>query len=422
VAGLPAWAVLSAIIAIVRAGAALPIASVGMDPPWSVIAGVAAAIVIAGVGRRWAGSNGSWEAGPGRASAGSQGRPATARQPRPRRWPPLLGVAVAGAFVSLALTVSYQPDGSTRITVLDVGQGDAILVEGARGGRILLDSGPSPDALIVALDERLPPWDRRLDALVLTHPHEDHVAGAALLLERYRIGRVLEPGMRGPGPGAAAAREKIAARGVQHGTLATGDRITVDDLAFTVLWPDPGRVPQAPADTGTGINNVSIVLLGEVGGRRILLTGDIEEEIDPILVARGLPRLDFLKVAHHGSGTATTDRFLDATRPGLAVISAGTGNPYGHPAPATVGRLTTRDARVLRTDEAGSVEVAVDGVGRLTARAERTTFSRALAATPSQPVASGISTPVAASWPMSRAFACGIPQPVLAGAGGVTSG
>ncbi len=139
------------------------------------------------------------------------------------------------------------------MTVLDVGQGDAILVEGGRGGRMLVDGGPNPDRLLVELDSRLPPWDRRLDVLVLTHPHEDHVAGLAMLLERYRVGAVFEPGMRGPGPGYGAWAAALDRAGAPpRGTLVTGDRLAVDDLRLRVLWPDPGRVPAGAAGHGTG--------------------------------------------------------------------------------------------------------------------------------------------------------------------------
>jgi glyoxylase-like metal-dependent hydrolase (beta-lactamase superfamily II) len=92
-----------------------------------------------------------------------------------------------------------RPSGGARLSVLDVGQGDAILVEGGRGGRLLVDGGPDPDRLLVALDARLPPWDRRIDAIVLTHPHEDHVAGLVLILERYAVGAVFATPMIGPG-------------------------------------------------------------------------------------------------------------------------------------------------------------------------------------------------------------------------------
>jgi competence protein ComEC len=257
------------------------------------------------------------------------------------------------------------------VTVLDVGQGDAILVEGDRGGRLLVDGGPDPDRLLVALDARLPPWDRRIDLLVLTHPHEDHVAGLALLLGRYRVGRTFEPGMIGPGPGYRAWQAALGRLGLHPSRLATGDRFGLDDIRFRVLWPDPGAVPTQPADTGTAINNVSIVLLGEVGRERFLLAGDIEEGIDPILVARGLPRVDLLKIAHHGSRTSSTGPFLDAVRPRVAVASAGVGNPYGHPAKATLDRVAARGARVLRTDRNGSVEVTLDGRTELDVHPER---------------------------------------------------
>ena len=157
------------------------------------------------------------------------------------------------------------------------------------------------------LDERLPPWDHRIDAVVITHPHEDHVAGLALLLRRYRVGRLLEPGMAGPGPGYAAAEASLADRPwVVRDTLSTGDSLAVDDLVLDVVWPSPGTVPRRPGATGSAINDVSVVLLGAIDGRRILLTGDAEEGVDPSLLAGGLPRVDFLKVAHHGSATASS--------------------------------------------------------------------------------------------------------------------
>ncbi len=114
---------------------------------------------------------------------------------------------------------------------------------------------------------------------------------------------------------------------------------------------------------GTGINNVSVVLLGEVRDRRFLLMGDVEEGIDPALLAEGLPRVDLLKVAHHGSRTATTQAFVDAVRPRVAVASAGLGNSYGHPTKATIDRLTAAGARVLRTDLDGTVVVGFEAAG-----------------------------------------------------------
>jgi competence protein ComEC len=398
IGGLPAWATLGAIVGLVRAGASLPFASVQVEPPWDVAVAAACAAVIVGVavilrrqvalGHPADGRADPGRADPGRANDGvSGGRRPLAHEPRQSStvgtlapwWRSPAGRGLAGALavavLSASVVVIHRPDGVPRVTVIDVGQGDAILVEGGRGGRMLIDGGPDPGRLLVALDEHLPPWDRRIDLLVLSHPHEDHAAGLAALVERYGVGRVLEPGMIGPGPGYTALNAELIARGISRGVLVTGDRLSVDDIGFTVLWPDQGSVPEHPGDGGTAINNVSIVLLGETGRHRFLLAGDIEEQIDPRLLARGLPTVDFLKVAHHGSRTSSTGAFLAAVRPAVAVISAGRGNPYGHPAPATVARLEASGAEVLRTDQDGSVTVEL-GPGPLRVRASRSQAAR----------------------------------------------
>jgi competence protein ComEC len=268
----------------------------------------------------------------------------------------VVGLVIVAGIVSSAIASATGRE--TRFTVLDVGQGDAILVESATGARMMVDGGPDPDRVLLALDERIPPWDRRLDVVVLTHPHEDHVAGLARLLARYAVGRVFEPGMRGPGPG-WATWDAVLHDGPPRALLQTGAHLRIGEIALTVLWPDPGAVPLEPPDTGTAINNVSIVFLGEANGRRFLLMGDVEQGIDPGLLARGLPRVDVLKIAHHGSRTATSQAFVDAVRPSVAIASAGAGNPYGHPAKATLDRLRAAGASVYRTDQDGSVEVDV---------------------------------------------------------------
>jgi competence protein ComEC len=406
--GLPAWFLLSVIVGIVEATASVPFASATLEPPWNVAAGVLTALVPVAVlvGRH---QRRSARGKPSRApsaisSAGTAPSTTAHRRPvvggRARR---IVTAAVAISFVAVALAAAHRPDGSTIITVLDVGQGDAILIEGGRGGRMLVDGGPDPDRLIIELDQRLPPWDRRIDVVVLTHPHEDHVAGLALLLARYRVGRVFEPGMRGPGPGYEAWEAVLAADGAPlRGLLITGDRLAVDDLRFDVLWPDPGRVPVEPPDGGRAINDVSIVLLGEVDGRRILLTGDVEDDIDPLLAARGLPPVDFLKVAHHGSRTASTVAFLGVVRPAVAVVSAGADNPYGHPARSTLDHLAASGATVFRTDTDGSVE-AVFANGGMTVRSTgaRATVSGPRLATAGATGGSRVAVP---------AFSCAVPS------------
>ncbi len=390
----PAWVALRLIIGIVDVAAVVPFASVSLEPPLGAFVGIGSALAGAGLV--------AWRRhSPRRVEAPSIDRQrSTTRTPRSMT----LRLATGGLIVAVAVAGAVavtRTDGTARVTVLDVGQGDAILVEGSRGGRLLVDGGPDPDRLLVELDRRIPPWDRRIDVLVLSHPHEDHVAGLPLLLDRYRVGRVFEPGMRGPGPGYAAWLDRV---GIPGGTsrlsIAAGDRLAVDDIDLRVLWPLRGQVPAEPPDTGTGINNVSVVLLGTVGQRRFLLAGDVEEDIDRSLLAEGLPRLDLLKVAHHGSRTATTEAFVDAVRPRVAVASAGAGNTYGHPARATLDRLADTGARVYRTDQDGTVSVTFDATGMSVRAGQRRS---ATITAPASAVAS------------RRSFLCDIPiQPFVA--------
>jgi competence protein ComEC len=375
------WAVLGTMIAVARLAAAVPLASVELPEPWAGISAAIAAMLLVLLGSRPGRERLSrlWSLARGR-PGGSRKRPAgpatdastidgsrgpTARpahRSRDRR-PALAGLLAAVVLLAaVGFAAAARPEARLRMTVLDVGQGDAILLEGPAGGRILVDGGPDPDLLLRQLDARLPAWDRRLDLMILTHPHEDHVAGLALLLDRYRVTATAEPGMLGPGPGYAAFRAALGRSLRPHRSLYRGDHLTLDGARIEVAWPIAGTVPERPSDDSTGINNVSIVLDVRFGHRRWLLNGDVEQGVDPSLLASGLGgRVDALKVAHHGSRTASTAAFLDAVRPAVAIVSAGSGNPYGHPAAATLDRLRAVGARVLRTDLDGSVTLSTDG-------------------------------------------------------------
>jgi competence protein ComEC len=349
---------LGLMIAIANGAASLPFAAVELEPPLDVGAALAAAGGLLITLRRSGGHR------PTSATTSLTGdRPPPT--PRPRRRLALAGAALALCLVAVSVA-GARPDGRLHMTVLDVGQGDAILLQGPNGGRMLVDAGPDPDRLLALLDERLPAWDRRLDLVAVTHPHEDHVAGLALLLDRYRIGGVIEPGMVGPGPGDAAFRRRLAELGRQTRVVAAGDRLVLDGIAIDIHWPLPGRVPLRATSSGKQINNVSLVFDLRFGDRRLLLTGDVEEDIDPQLLAAGLApangrRLDVLKVAHHGSATATTDAFVERLAPHVAIVSAGAANPYGHPSPRTVARLEQAGARLFRTDLDGTVTVSTNG-------------------------------------------------------------
>ena len=358
---MPAALLLSALVEVVQVAATVPGANETLPFPANVGAALGATALLVLLRRAFSKTGRSKN----RPRPGSNGpnRPPVPRVSPRYRW------ALAGSALLVVLAgsvVAARPDGSVHIIVLDVGQGDSILLEGDRGGRILIDGGPDANVLMTDLDRYIPTWDRRLDAIVLTHPHDDHVAGLVAVVERYQVGRAFESGWSVDTAAYRAWKSALSSRGLTAKRLSTGETLRLDDATLRVLWPDNGTVrpsyldPNATDNRKT--NDASIVLLGEYEGRRFLLTGDAEDDVDPILLSRGLPTLDMLKVAHHGSATASSDVLLATVRPEVAVVSVGANNPYGHPNGATMARLRAHSSRVFRTDQNGTVETTLDRI------------------------------------------------------------
>lgn len=267
--------------------------------------------------------------------------------------------AGSGGLATIVLFTSLLPlrgPGVLELAVLDVGQGDSLLLTTPGGKHILVDGGPSGVETAGEVSSQLPHWQRGLHAVVLTHPQQDHLGGLPEVLKRYDVAAVYETGATNSTEGFTAYRRQAGA----WRSLATGDSFEIDGVRFKVLWPDEGYAPN-------GLNNGSLVIRVEYGATRILLTGDVESAAQTVLLERGDLQADILKVPHHGSGTSS-EAFLDGVNPGIAVISVGEGNPFGHPREAVLQALAGAD--VYRTDIHGSVIIQSDGA-RITVLPER---------------------------------------------------
>ncbi len=367
--GWIAWVFLSYLVFVVQAFDALPFSSfeVAAGHTWQVwvyVYYVFLALIMVYLGRReeLAGFSSSLASGV-KKMAGGIAKP-WSRLPRKWAIPPLLVVVILVWSVLLTM-----PDDKLHVSFLDVGQGDAILVQQG-SQQVLIDGGPDPQRINLELSEKLPFWDRTIELMVCTQPHSDHITGLVEVLERYKVEQVLEPGVPYDSSIYHQWLELVEQRRIKHNIARAGQEIDLgNDLKIEVLNP-PAEFFQG---TSSDVDNNGVVLRLSWQEVSFLLTADIRQEAEFELVRqRANLTSTVLKAAHHGSKTSTTPQFLAAVDPEIAVISVGADNPFGHPSPEVVDRLEQElgEERVYLTSQDGTIEFITDGE-RLWVRVEK---------------------------------------------------
>lgn len=254
------------------------------------------------------------------------------------------------------VAVFSLPDGRLHVRYLDVGQGDAALITLPDGQQILIDGGPSPTTLLSELGRAMPFWDHKIELVILSHPDEDHLMGLVALLERYEVGQVIDSSAESEADLYLQWRHLIKENQIPGVPAHRGMFVDLGDGAhIDVLHPHPSILMQ-DAITSNDASTVLRLALGEVS---FLFTGDLEAYGESILLESGQNlESTVLKVSHHGAKEGTTELFLQAVDPRLAVISVGS-NRFGHPAKETLDRLD--GVPVLRTDRTGTLDIRTDG-------------------------------------------------------------
>jgi len=277
----------------------------------------------------------------------------TVASPGTRLWVGGMGVIT----LLIWLAVGTLPDGRLHVTFLDVGQGDAILITLPDGRQMLIDGGPSATDLNWRLGRKMPFWDRSLDVVINTHPDADHLGGLVSILERYEVGQVIVSDMAGHSELYEEWERQLDQAKLQPVIGQSGMALSLGKgITATILSPGSHTL------SADNPNDHSVVVRLEMGQISFLLPGDIETPIERSLVYADIPlTATVLKSPHHGSNTSSSESFLDAVNPQLAIISVGEDNKFGHPSSAVLDRYAEHGITVLRTDQQGTIEFITDG-------------------------------------------------------------
>ncbi|HBB49531.1 TPA: hypothetical protein DEQ22_01920 [Candidatus Nomurabacteria bacterium] len=240
--------------------------------------------------------------------------------------------------------------------MLNVGQGDALFIESPTGTQIMFDAGPARRVL-GPLSRVMLPFDRSIDAIVITNPDADHIGGFSDILKNYKVGAVFEPGTLNDSKTFQNLKTEVKRQNIPNILTRKGMRLNIGGSAFIdILFPDRDV-------SGWTTNDGSVVARLSYGATSIMLTGDASAKTEKIILSQyeeAELKSDVLKVGHHGSRSSTSGSFVKAVSPVYAFISNGKDNKYGHPHPEVLDTLIQFGAQILRTDILGTVVFSCD--------------------------------------------------------------
>lgn len=268
-------------------------------------------------------------------------------------------IFLSSLFIALILVWSavFSFEKPLEVFFFAIGQGDATLIQ-YKTNQILIDGGPN-NLLLEKLGKAMPFWDKKIELVILTHPDSDHLTGLLEVLKRYQVERVLETGVKHNSLYYARWQKLVKEKQLRVTLAQAGEVIKISRAGFlNILWP----WQKLAGETISNLNNTSIVSRLRYGKTSFLLMADAESPTEKELISKGfMLAADVLKIGHHGSRTSSSEEFLKAVMPGLAIISVGKKNRYGHPTATVLERLKSKGIPVLRTDQVGDIKIQSNG-------------------------------------------------------------
>jgi len=239
------------------------------------------------------------------------------------------------------------PSNKTYLIACNVGQGDAILII-QKTTQILIDGGPN-NKVLDCLAKNMPFYDREIELVINTHPEKDHLTGLIDVLDRYQVKQLITNNLTSDSEVYKAFSQKVKQKNIPTFSPQKGDIIKIANLELISLWPDKKVLGEATAKTP--VNDTGLVFQLKSGSFDVLLTADIDQEVeDQLIKENNFQDIEVLKVAHHGSKYSSSEEFLEAIHPQIAIISVGK-NQWGHPTQEVLDRLQSIGSQILRTDK-----------------------------------------------------------------------
>jgi competence protein ComEC len=270
----------------------------------------------------------------------------------------LIPIFITGLFFLGTVLVRNEPakeDQRLRVSFLDVGQGDSALIKTPRGKYVLIDGGPDKTVLS-EIGKLMPPTERNIEAVILSHPHADHVSGLNYVLDRYHVGKIYMTGTNYQSPDYEEFLAKIKQYNIPAEKFYEGRSIYIDEVGLEAFWPRGDTLDLIYSN----VNDSSIVLNLGYKENNLLFTGDLSaERQDDMIYSGKLRKTDVIKVPHHGSKTGVSQGLLGIVDPTYAIISVGANNKFGHPSAEILEIFKNR--KILRTDILGTITFYSDG-------------------------------------------------------------